>query len=279
MRNVARQDTGMARGTWWKDGPPGPVQQLPRGQVVCADALDFLCHLRDACALVVFIDPPFNLGKAYGDDGEGDRRRAHEYLAYMTKVIERACVVLREGGALYFYHIPRWAIAFANILGRSLDFQHWISISMKNGFVRPKHLYPAHYALLHFSKGKPSIFRRPKIPTQRCRHCQGYIRDYGGYEKYVRRGINLSDVWDDISPVRHAKYKHRTPNELPLEIPRRAVSISGWPNGLFVDPFAGSGASLVAAQERGMRFVACDRKEEYCNLMARRLRTPQDMEQ
>ena len=34
---------------------------------------------------------------------------------------------------------------------------------MKNGFARGKKLYPAHYALLYFTKGMPASFQRPKI--------------------------------------------------------------------------------------------------------------------
>ncbi len=105
----------------------------------------------------------------------------------------------------------------------------------------------------------------------RCRHCTKYIKDYGGYEKFVRRGINLSDFWEDLSPVRHKKYKHRNCNELPLGIPRRVVQISGGRGKLIVDPFAGSGTSLVAAVERGMRFVACDTEPSFCKLIHQRL--------
>jgi tRNA G10 N-methylase Trm11 len=41
-------------------------------------------------------------------------------------------------------------------------------------------------------------------------------------------------------------------------IPARALDISRRPNGLMVDPFAGSGTVAVAAQAKGMRFIACD---------------------
>lgn len=117
---------------------------------------------------------------------------------------------------------------------------------MKNGFPCKRRLYPAHYSLLYFTKGQPKRFKRPKIDTPRCRHCNEYLKDYGGYERFVRRGINLSDVWEDVSPVRHKKYKHRASNEMSILIPRRAVQISGKDGAVLVDPFAGSGTSLVA---------------------------------
>jgi site-specific DNA-methyltransferase (adenine-specific) len=145
---------------------------------------------------------------------------------------------------------------------------------MKNGFVRGNSLYPAHYALLYFTKGEPATFKRPKIAPARCRHCDGYIKDYGGYAQYIADGINLSDFWDDLSPVRHSKYKTRDANELPLEMLRRVVAISGNPGDFLLDPFAGSGTAAVAAQQAGMHFLAGDYDESNCEIIVQRLTNP-----
>jgi site-specific DNA-methyltransferase (adenine-specific) len=249
-----------------------PAYSLPQGDIFCGDALEFLNSLREKSADIIFLDPPFNLGKRYGRNGaKADLVQQDAYFKYLSSVLVRSASVLKDGGALYLYHIPRWAFKFANVLEQYLTFRHWIAISMKNGFVRGTSLYPAHYSLLYFTKGEPSHFQRPKLKPPRCRHCDEYTKDYGGYKDFVKDGINLSDVWEDLSPVRHKKFKHRKPNELPLEIPRRAVKVSGVPKGVLVDPFAGSGTSLVAALEGKMRFIACDSQQSYCKLMSDRL--------
>ena len=142
---------------------------------------------------------------------------------------------------------------------------------MKGGFPTEGKLYPAHYALLYYTKGEPDIFSRPKIPPALCRHCGKAIKDYGGYWKNIEGGLNLSDVWEDLSPVRHKRNKNRTSNELPLALPRRIVEMAGENGGLVVDPFAGAGTMLVAAREAGMQFLACDREESCCDVIARRL--------
>jgi site-specific DNA-methyltransferase (adenine-specific) len=259
--------------SWWQRQPT-KIYRLPQGDIACCDALDLLTSLRHESADIVFLDPPFNLGKAYGKNGAGaDRLTEDDYLEYMTLVLNESVNVLKKGGALYLYHIPRWAFRLASVLQSRLTFRHWIAVSMKNGFPRGDFLYPAHYSLLYFTKGEPAHFSRPKIKPPRCRHCNGYVRDYGGYERFVRRGINLSDIWDDISPVRHKKYKHRDSNELPITILRRVVEISGGPRRVLVDPFAGAGTSLVAAVEKRMRFVACDAELSFCKLIRRRVVT------
>jgi len=242
------------------------------GDIFYGDALEFLNGIKDASADIVFLDPPFNLGKRYGRrSGKADLLRQHDYITFMEAVLRRSAVILKDGGALYLYHTPQWAYRFANVLEEALTFRHWIAISMKNGFVRGTSLYPAHYALLYFTRGKAAHFHRPKIEPSRCKHCKEFTKDYGGYKEFVKDGINLSDFWDDLSPVRHKKFKHRKSNELPLELPRRVVKVSGSRRGLLVDPFAGAGTSIIAAVEVGMRFKACDSVKSYCSLMQRRL--------
>ena len=226
----------------------------------------------DEVADLVFLDPPFNLGKRYGSRRPSeDRVPPDAYQRYLATVVTESARVLKPGGALYLYHIPEWATRLAPLLSEQLSFRHWIAIAMKNGFARGDKLYPAHYALLYFTKGSPSTFHRPKIPPVRCRHCKQLLRDYGGYRKYMRDGVNLSDFWDDVSPVRHRKKKYRDANEIPMLIVERAVAISGVNGGVFVDPFMGAGTSIVAATAAGMKGIGSDIEESQFEIVVSRL--------
>jgi len=242
------------------------------GKIVCGDAIEFLRSLPAGCARVVFLDPPFNLGKQYNGNKRLDRRPEKEYGEWLANVASESVRVLEPGGSLFLYHIPSWAMRLGNHLDDALTFRQWIAVSMKNGFVRGNQLYPAHYALLMFAKGKLKKFVRPKISPAECRTCGELIKDYGGYKPIIRRkGINLSDIWDDLSPVRHANRKHRVTNELPELLFHRIFTMVGARGALYVDPFAGSGSGVLAAARRGMRFAACDLVKSNCALTAQRL--------
>jgi site-specific DNA-methyltransferase (adenine-specific) len=98
------------------------------------------------------------------------------------------------------------------------------------------------------------------------------VKDYGGYKSIIEaKGINLSDCWDDVSPVRHASRKNRVANELPNIIFDRVMQISGVSGHVYVDPFAGAGGGVVAAAKAGMSFRACDIIASNCRLIVRRL--------
>lgn len=244
-----------------------------RGRLYHGDALDLLKSLDDSSAQVVFLDPPFNLGKKYDSRKRTqDRQPEAEYQAWMESILKEAIRVLAGGGALYLYHMPIWAMRLGSVIEKELVLRHWIAISMKNGFVRGNRLYPAHYSLLYFTKGPPKAFQRPKVKPVVCRHCKKTVKDYGGYTAIIeQKGINLSDFWDDISPVRHASTKLRKQNQLPLTVTDRVFHISGVNNGVVVDPFAGTGSALVSASTHGMRFIACDAVKENCRIIERRI--------
>lgn len=247
------------------------------GMFATEDAVTFLESLRSGIADIIFLDPPFNLGKDYGITSDIESASPEVYEQYLERVLAESARVLKEGGALFMYHVPYWAARLSKYLQSQLQFRHWIAISMKNGFVRGRNLYPAHYALLYYTKGRASVFIRPRYPAIRCRHCGELIKDYGGYRGIIEtKGVNLSDVWDDLSPVRHKTTKTRTANQLPLRLTDRIFDISGFPGALLVDPFVGSGTSLVSARTHGMRFVANDLSPCNISLSLKRLETQEN---
>ena len=82
----------------------------------------------------------------------------------LTTIIDLSISALKPGAALFIYHLPVWALRLGAYVNNSLIFRHWISVSMKNGFVRGKKLYPAHYALLILLK-VPQTFLPTKIES------------------------------------------------------------------------------------------------------------------
>jgi DNA methylase len=61
------------------------------------------------------------------------------------------------------------------------------------------------------------------------------------------------------------------PAPMPVEVARRAIRLSTWPGEVVLDPFAGSGTTLVAARQLGRRAVGVEASEAYCALAIQRL--------
>ncbi|HNX50007.1 MAG TPA: DNA methyltransferase [Thermoanaerobaculaceae bacterium] len=241
------------------DHPASKVLQTEKGCLFQGDCIGWLRGLGDGSADLVFADPPFNLNKDYGTGISDDLREMH-YFDWSCGWLREAVRILRPGGALFLYNIPKWGIHLASWLSQHLEFRHWITIDIKFSLPIPGRLYPSHYSLLYFTKGgRPARFSPPRLPIETCRHCGGEIRDYGGYKDRMNpKGVNLTDVWTDISPVRHAKYKRRKANALSLKLLDRILDIASSDGDLVVDPFGGSGTTYVAAEIKGRRWLGCE---------------------
>ena len=84
----------------------------------------------------------------------------------------------------------------------------------------------------------------------------------------VTRRANSTDVWT-YPTVPPAPGKH--PCEKPEQMLADMVTISTRPNDLVLDPFSGSGTTLVAAKAEGRRAIGVELEERYCEIAARRL--------
>ena len=228
-----------------------PVLHTNLGLLYRTDCMNLLSSIQDGAIDCIFADPPFNLGKDYGQGQGRDLLQKNEYLDWCRTWIKEAIRVLKPGGAFFIYMLPRWAFHLAGFLEeRGMNFRHWIALCMKGTFPRGKRLYPAHYAILYFTKGLPAVFNRVRLPIPKCRHCGGDIKDYGGHRKYLNPlGLNLTDFWEDTAPARHSKFKTRWHiNELKPMISERCLAIATLPDQIVIDPFGGGGSTYEAAQ-------------------------------
>lgn len=238
-----------------------PCYRTQLGALFDGDCLEILPTFRDEIIDTVFADPPFNLNKIYGAKTQ-DNRPEDEYINWCYLWIDECIRLLKPGGAFFLYNLPRWNILLgAYLMKKGLEFRHDIAIEMKNGLPISGKLYPAHYSLLYFTKGKPKTFRKIRTPIETCRHCNGEIKDYGGHRNAMNpNGVNLKDVWIDIPPVRHSKFKskNRKANALSTKILDRVIELSTLSNHLVLDPFGGSGTTYTVCEKKGRRWLGIE---------------------
>jgi site-specific DNA-methyltransferase (adenine-specific) len=236
-----------------------PILKTQLGELFQGDCLEVMAKIPDGTVDLAFADPPFNLGKTYTSKID-DALDENDYVAWCKTWLDEMIRVLKPGGSLFVWNLPKWNLPLGAYVGEKITFRHWISVDIKYSLPIQKRLYPSHYSLLYFVKGdKPAIFHPDRLPVPCCRHCGGELRDYGGYkDKMNPLGVSLTDVWTDIPPVRHAKYKKRDANGLALKLMDRIVSMASDPGSLVLDPFGGSGTTYVAAELTGRRWIGSE---------------------
>src|SRR5207249_10002494 len=81
----------------------GPAFWTNLGAVYNTDCLNLFAALRDEVVHCAFADPPFNLGKDYGNGTEKDDLAQAEYLNWCHTWIDESVRVLRPGGSVFIY--------------------------------------------------------------------------------------------------------------------------------------------------------------------------------
>ncbi|ARW08992.1 DNA-methyltransferase [Bacillus atrophaeus] len=236
-----------------------PIFKTDFGELYQDDCLSLMQNLPKNSVDLIFADPPFNLNKKY-ESKINDQLSKTEYLKWTEKWVLSCIELLKEGGSFFVWNLPVWNTHISSILNKHLNFRQWIAVDIKYQLPIPNKLYPAHYSLLYYTKGKkPLTFNNQRLPIEICRHCGGDIKDYGGYKhKLNKNGLNLTDVWHDLSPVRHSKYKSRESNELPLKLLERVISMASEEGDLIFDPFGGSGTTFIVSEILKRKWVGCE---------------------
>lgn len=58
---------------------------------------------------------------------------------------------------------------------------------------------------------------------------------------------------------------------MPLELLERIILVSSNEEDLVLDPFAGSGTTLIAAKTHNRRYIGVEFSEDYCKIIKKRL--------
>lgn len=240
--------------------PCKPALQTSFGKLYEMDCFNLFPNIESESIDLVFADPPFNLSKIYPSK-INDSLSKELYLRWCEKWIIECCRILKYGGSFFLWNIPQWNFHLSSIIDSYLSFRNWIAVDIKYSLPISGRLYPSHYSLLYFIKNSsPKCFNPDRLEMKTCRKCFNEIKDYGGYKNKMNpRGINLSDVWDDISPVRHTKYKKRKDaNELPIKLLDRVIEMATKLGDTVFDPFGGSGTTYVVAELKQRKWLGCE---------------------
>lgn len=228
------------------------------------DCRDVLKHIPSASVDLIVADPPYNLGKDYGNGSDSQERE--DYLEFSREWLAEASRILKPAGSIYvfmgFRYISRLFVMMEDDF--RLNFNGWISWHYTQGMGRTKGFSPRHDDILYFSKSDKYTFNLDDVRVP-----QKYYRSRNNM-----RGANPGDVWE-FSHVHYCQ-DSRTghPTQKPEGLIERIVLVSSNVGDLVVDPFAGSGTTLRVCQQTDRCCTGIEINLEYCDLIQSRLRQP-----
>lgn len=236
--------------------PVGTVWNLGPHRLVCGDSTDpavWATALNGAKADMCFTDPPYNVN--YGHtlkgqnldrtlDGKGERpilndNLGEDFYPFLLKACQNiaehtrgACYICMSSSELH--SLQR---AWLEAGGHWSTFIIWV----KNTFTLGRSDYQRQYEAILYGWPKKG---------------QRYFVD-------IR---NEADIWEYPRPNRNDLH----PTMKPIALVERAIANSSLNDDLVVDPFGGSGTTLIAAERLGRRAAIIELDPAYCNTIARR---------
>lgn len=238
--------------------------------VIHGDCLEVMQTIPDDSVDITFADPPFNLKKKY--NGYKDNKEFDTYLEWCKQWIHEMVRITKPTGSIFVHNIPKWLTYYAYFLNETAYFKHWITWDAPTSPMG-KSLQPSHYGILYYVKDpKKSNCYEIRYPHKRCRKCKYLLKDYGGKKDGLHPfGPLVSDVWTDIHRIKHNKYRDEHPCQLPIHLLERIILMSTDANNIVVDPFVGTGTTVIAAKRLGRRFIGIDIDEKYVTITKSKL--------
>lgn len=243
-----------------------------RNQVFCEDALQGLARLPDASIDLLLADPPYGLGKDYGN--ESDKMESAAYLEWMAQWIDLALPKLKANGSLYIFLTWRYSPEVFVMLKQRMSMMNEIiwdrRVPSMGGSVRK--YSSVHDTVGFFVKAKDYYFDLDaiRIPYDAVTKKARSRKIFEG-AKWLELGFNPKDVWSVSRLHREHAEREEHPTQKPLEIIERMIKASCPPGGVVLDPFMGSGTTAVAAKRCGRDFVGFELNPDYCAMIENRL--------
>lgn len=245
----------------------GDLWLLGNHRILCGDALDSVSYsalLNDRPVACVFADPPYNVPVNGHVGGKGRVRHpefamasgemsTEEFTAFIQNFLRHACPTLEQGALIYLFmdwrHTRELLAAAQSLSLEQVNLCVWVKSNGGMGsFYRSQHE-------LVF------VFRRSG--TQHRNNVQ-----------LGRYGRNRTNVWsyegvNTLNRERRADLALH-PTVKPVELVADAILDCTAPGELVLDPFLGSGTTLLAAEKTGRHCAGIELDPYYVDVAIRR---------
>jgi DNA modification methylase len=253
--------------------------------VNCGDCLEGLAAMDAGGVDLVFADPPFNIGYAY--DVYDDRKDYDKYLAWSRDWIKAVHRVLKPDGTFWLAIGDEYAAELKLIAQNDAGFfcRSWViwyftfGVNCKRKFTR------SHTHLFHFVKDRKKFTFNAaaiRIPSARQLVYNDKRQNPDGRLPDDTWILRPQDVPQCFAPEGDAWYFSRVAGtfkerqgwhgcQMPEQLLGRIIRACSNEGELVMDPFVGSGTTLVVAKKLGRKFVGFELSAKYAKQARERL--------
>lgn len=262
--------------------------------IINGDSIKVMSELPESCIDLIVTSPKYNVGIEY--DSCNDRMTMEEYWEWTKSWLTEAYRLLKDDGRIAV-NVP-YEVNVQDRGGRVLFMSEFWTIMKEVGF--------KFYGLVDLNEDSPhrskttawGSWMSPSAPyiynPKECvilAYKKVHIKKIKGEPEWVATEITESDLFGEITKKKvytdeqkkefmslvygqwdyFADTKQLTKATFSMDIPMKAIKILTYRNDLVLDPFAGSGTTLCAAEIGKRRWIGIELSEKYCQVSQERV--------
>ena len=244
------------------------------GRIYHGDCIEGMSLLPDETVDLIFADPPYNIGKDYGNNQM--RLSGQKYREWSERWIREAVRLLKPTGSIYVCSDWRYSGMIQAILDSYLIVKNRITWRREKGRGSRRNWKNNMEDIWFAVKSEDYVFNVEEVkikkqviaPYRENGEPKDWVEENG--ERY--RYTHPANIWiDTVVPFWSMPENTPHPTQKPEMVVERVMKASSNPGDTILDPFMGSGTTAVVAVRLGRRFIGFEINEEYVRLAAKRL--------
>ena len=249
-----------------------PLICRKNGLLFQGDSIEWLKQLPPDSVDMIFADPPYNIKKADWDKFETQE----QYIDWSLQWIKEAARVLKSTGSLFICGFTEVLADLKHPAMRYFKSCRWLIWHYKNKANLGSDWGRSHESILLLRKSKTFTMNIDMIRIPYNEHTLKYpARPQAETSQYgngkPRRsdwipnplGAKPKDVIEIPTTCNGMGEKTKHPTQKPEELVRKFVLSASNPGDIILDPFSGSGTTLVVAEQLGRQWIGCEINPEY----------------
>ena len=267
---------------------------METGRIINGDCIKIMKTLSEGCIDLVVTSPPYNCGIKY--DTHIDDLPMNEYWSWTREWLTETYRLIKDdgrvsinipyevnvqdrGGRVFFvsefYQIMKEVgFKFFGIVDLEEDSPHRSKTTAWGSWMSPSSPYiynPKECVILAYKKNHiKKVKGEPEwkgVPTE-IEQEDGTLKKKIVYEEKDKKEFMelVFGQWNYFADT-----KSLTKATFSMDIPTKAIKILSYKNDVILDPFAGSGTTLVAAEILGRRWLGIELSENYAKIAKTRV--------
>lgn len=260
-----------------------PIKNIDtvKNRTVYGDTFSILERLPSDAVDLVFVDPPYNMDKVFGQT-EFKNMDDEEYEKWLDSWISELHRILKVTGTIYVCGDWRSSSGIYRVLKAHFKVRNRITFEREKGRGAKTNWKNASEDIWFATKSNEYYFDVDSVKLKRkviapYRNEVGQAKDWESSDNGKFRLTHPSNLWTDITiPFWSMPENTNHPTQKPEKLVAKAILASSKIGDIVLDPFLGSGTTSVVAKKLGRNYIGIEMDPAHCAIAEKRLELVED---